>query len=210
MRARASSPIFRKMTTPTLDLWCDYVDPASYLVDRLLREVNAELELDLRVHPFEIRRPPTPIVDATDPGWSEYQRRMEEEARLAGVEMTAPRFVPWSRKAHEAALFAREAGRFEAVHRALFRAHFVDGLDIGRVDVLVRLGGGAGLDPGALKAALDVDHHVEELEAERTRGVERGIKGVPTLLAGTEKLEGFHRSDGIRTFLQRASRATQR
>lgn len=198
------------MDQASVVFWYDYVDPASYVLDRLLRDLAPGAGVRVEHSPFEIRRPPAPIVDASDPGWRDYQNRMEAAAREAGLSMATPRLVPWSRKAHELALFAREAGAFGPVHDALFHAYFVEGRDIGRVDVLVELGSGAGLDAGTLKAALDVDRHVEALETERARAGDLGVRGVPTLLSDGSKLEGFHPSGRIRTFLQRAASGTQR
>lgn len=190
------------MSTTSLDFFYDYVDPASYLVDRQLRELAPELGVRLSPRPFEIRRPPGSMVDPRNPDWSRYQRRMEEEAREMEVTLERPRIVPWSRKAHELAFVAREADAFGPVHEALYRAYFVEGRDLGRVDVLVEVGADCGLDRTAVKAALDVDRHAEELEAERSRAERQGVRGVPTLLDRDRKLEGFRRGDEIRTFLE--------
>jgi predicted DsbA family dithiol-disulfide isomerase len=108
-----------------------------------------------------------------------------------GVALQRPAIVPWSRKAHELALHAREKGCFRQVHRSLFRAHFSESRDIGRVDVLVEIGAASGLDRTETKAILDVDRYAERLldwrrEAERT-----AVAGVPTVLFGAERLEGF-------------------
>lgn len=192
------------MSAETVHFFYDYVDPASYLVDRQLRRLTEELELRVAPRPFEVRRPPAGLIDARDPGWSRYQVRMEEAAREIGVELRRPRLVPWSRKAHELAFLAREENRFAAVHEALFRAHFVEGLDLGRVDVLVELAAGAGLDRTAVKATLDVDRYAEDLDEERARAERLGVRGVPTLLDRDRRLEGFRRRPEIHTFLTEA------
>ena len=189
------------MPAATVDFFYDYVDPASYLVDRILVEAAADRDVRISPRPFEIRRPPAPMVDARDPDWRRYQAWMEEEAREIDVEMERPRLVPWSRKAHELALAARELEGFTVVHEALFRAYFVEGRDLGRVDVLVEIGVDAGLDPTAVKAALDVDRHRDPLQEERALAERLEVRGVPTLLAGDRKLEGFHPKAEILTFL---------
>lgn len=189
------------MPAATVDFFYDYVDPASYLVDRILVEAAADRDVRISPRPFEIRRPPAPMVDARDPDWRRYQAWMEEEAREIGVEMERPHLVPWSRKAHELALAARELEGFTVVHEALFRAYFVEGRDLGRVDVLVEIGVDAGLDPTAVKAALDVDRHRDPLQEERALAERLEVRGVPTLLAGDRKLEGFHPKAEILTFL---------
>lgn len=205
LNPRASSPIFRPVSASTADFFYDYVDPASYLVNHELRRLAPEAGVKLSPRPFEIRRPPAQVLDPRDPEWNRYRNRMREEAERIGVELNPPDMIPWSRKAHELALLAREADRFATVHAAIYRTYFVDGRDIGRVDVLVQIGEDAGLERTAVKAALDVDRHLPDVREERSRAERLGVRGVPTLLAGEQKLEGFHPGDEIRTFLHRAS-----
>lgn len=193
------------MSAPTTDFFYDYVDPACYLVNHQLHELAPEAGVKLAPRPFEIRRPPAPLLDSRDPEWSRYRNRMREEADRIGVALDPPDLIPWSRKAHELALVARDADLFGPVHAAIYEAYFVDGRDIGRVDVLVEIGADAGLERMAVKAALDVDRHLADLEEERSRAERLGVRGVPTLLAGDRKLEGFRPRAEIRTFLHRAS-----
>lgn len=156
--------------------------------------------------PFELRRPPTPLIDAGDPRWREYLAGMSEKAGELDLPFAPPGLVPWTRKAHELAAQAREAGVLPQVDPTLYDAYFVDGRDIGRVDVLVEIGVEAGLDPTETKAALDVDRHGASVEEERRRAEEVGVRGVPTLVLGDRALEGFHPEGDIRTFLHPGDR----
>lgn len=189
------------MSSSTVEYFYDYVDPASYLVDHLLRDLAPAAGITVSPRPFEIRRPPAPLVDARSPDWREYLEEMREIAGEVGLSLHPPPLVPWSRKAHELALHAREEDRFGVVHAALYRAYFADGRDIGRVDVLVDVAADAGLDRSGAKAVLDVDRHLSHLEEARSRAERLGVRGVPTLLAEGRKLEGFHSRPEIRSFL---------
>lgn len=189
------------MPAETVEFFYDYVDPASYLVDRILATLDADADLSLVPRPFEIQPPPGAVVDAEDPGWKGYLQEVWETAGEEGVDMVRPAFVPWSRKAHELAIEARRKERFPRIHDALFRAYFVEGRDIGRVDVLVELAAEAGMDRGETKAVLDVDRNAGTVEAERERAERLEVRGVPTLLAGERRLEGFHPRREILTFL---------
>ena len=51
-------------------------------------------------------------------------------------------------------LFAEEQGKADALIRALFRALFEEGLDIGRAEVLTEIAGAAGLDPAEVTEFL--------------------------------------------------------
>lgn len=188
---------------PVPRFFYDYVDPASYLMDRLLERVLGETgrEGTLGSHPFEIQPPPRPMLDPEDPDWREYWDEMLLAAEALAVEMQRPLRTPWSRKAHELALLARTEGVFPVVHQALFRAYAVEGRDIGRIDVLVEIGGAAGLDPSRTKAALDVDRHSAELLEHREDAERLGVRGVPTLLVRGRLVEGLQKPEDVRSLL---------
>lgn len=192
----------------TVEFFHDYVDPASYLVDRILPEVADEVGVRPRPRAFELRRPAAGMLDARHPDWRRYREAMAKEAERRDVPFAPPALVPLSRKAHELALLARDEGRFPEVHDALYRAFFEGGLDLGRVDVLVDIAVECGLERAGAKAALDVDRFRDEVEEERARAERLGVRGVPTLLAGEARLEGFRPRDEILTFLRRAPHAS--
>ena len=187
------------VTAPELSFYYDYVDPASFLLEGALEAVESASGVQRR--PYEIQPPPRPMVDPRDRGWRTYWDAMIEAGREMGVELVRPEMTPWSRKAHELALHAREVGAFPEVHRAVFRAHMLEGRDIGRVDVLVEIGTAAGLDLTRTKAVLDVDRHTAEIVRLREEAERRGVRGVPTLLVEGRRLEGFHAPDRLRSFL---------
>lgn len=182
-------------------LYLDYMDPGSLLMDRRLAALVQGREAELLRLPWEVRRPPEPLLDPRDTAWTSYWESMVPELREEGVELQAPERVPWTRKAHELALHARAKGVFEPVHRSLFQALLVEGMDLGRVDVLVELGRQAGLDHSETKAALDVDRYAEELDRIREEARERGVRGVPTLVLHDRILEGIHPPEAVDAFL---------
>lgn len=190
----------------------DYVDPGSYLLFHVLEGAGEEPGRDGRppvdpaAHPFEMRPPPHPVIDPEDPRWVELYRAMEAEAEALGIPLELPSLVPWSRKAHELALQAGEKGCFPEVHASLFRAYFVEGRDIGRVDALVEIAADHGLDRSETRAALDVDRQRETLEKRRREALDWGIQGVPTLLLPDgRRLEGFRKPGEVRAFLDAAA-----
>ncbi|MSR35648.1 MAG: DsbA family oxidoreductase [Gemmatimonadetes bacterium] len=193
------------MPTP-LRFFYDYVDPGSYLIERMLGELAERSGLEMERLPFETTPPPAPLVDPRGEAW----RRSWEEARPAaaeaGITLAQPRLIPWTRKAHELALHAREHGRFEDVHRALFHTFLVDGKDLGRVDVLLEVATAHGLDLTATKAVLDVDRHTEGVATARVDAERLGVLGVPTLLANHGSLEGFRGRSATLAFLEAAVR----
>ena len=165
----------------------DYVDPLCWLWERILTAHETSSTTVMR-HPFELRPPPSEMLDADGPFW---MRRWAwvREAVPEPERPPQPRIVPWTRKAHELALHADEKGMFRSVHESLFQAYIEEGQDIGRVDILVELAVRAGLDRSETKAVLDVDRHADRVEQLRVEAERRLVRGVPCLLAGSGRIE---------------------
>jgi predicted DsbA family dithiol-disulfide isomerase len=184
--------------TPSLyiDVWSDYVCPFCYLEVSVLDQFRAAYgdSVEFRWHAFELRPEPAPLLDPQsdelDRSWAYSVLPMAEQR---GVTMRQPPVQPRSRKAFETMLFARDEGRFDVVHRAIFKAFFEDGLDIGDTDVLLDIAATCGLDPESLEGALSEGRYTEAvIEDERLAG-EVGITGVPFAVvsrAGTEDEPG--------------------
>lgn len=182
-------------------LYFDYVDPGSLLLGRRLDRVAPDAGVAVRWVPFEVRPPPESLIDPRSTAWRRYWTAVNEEAGAEGLQLRAPSRVPWTRKAHELGLHAEEKGRFPEMREALFRAFLSEGRDLGRVDVLVELAGGCGLDPTEAKATLDVDRYAAEVVRLRSDGEARGVRGVPTLVAGDRYLDGIPSITELRAFL---------
>jgi len=151
--------------------------------------------------PFELRPPPTPLVTVDD---SSLEDRWAEAKRLAadrGVELAPPRLVPWTRKAHELVLHAAESDLADTVRARIFEAYMREGLDIGRVDVLVELASEAGLDRTRTKAVLDVDRFEARVAALRETAAADGVDDTPTVVHPRQRLRGFHNRDRLGTLL---------
>jgi predicted DsbA family dithiol-disulfide isomerase len=190
---------------PRIRFAFDYVDPGSYLTHILLqrwrRAGDAIPEVDWT--PLELRPFPETPVAPEEPAWMAMTRAMEETAQEMEIPFRAPGMVPRTRKAHEAALHALERGCHGEFHEALFRGHFVEGQDLGRVDVLVALAEEVGMDGSELRTVLGVDRFLPRVLEFRARALERGIRGVPTLELDNARLEGFTGVDRLRAFMTR-------
>ena len=172
-----------------------------------VEQLREEFPLDVEWWPYELR-PGLPVRQAGTPTesipleritgqgshTSQYLAYVEEAAARAGIRMKQPALLPNSRPSLEAAEFAREAGRFEPLHRALFRAYFEEGEDIGDERALARLAGECDLDAGALVAALR-ERRYEKLVDEKVRwAYEQNLGGVPAFIfcpSGSRREDGF-------------------
>src|SRR5690606_30030685 len=120
-----------------LVVYADYVCPYCYLAEAGVARLRRDGLVSVEGAAFELRPAGTPLP-AADAEWmrNAWTRQVEPLARELGVEMSYPAVVTRTRKAHEAAAYARAEGRWEAMHAALYRAYWVEGRDIGRIDVL--------------------------------------------------------------------------
>jgi predicted DsbA family dithiol-disulfide isomerase len=116
------------------------------------------------------------------------------------------RRTPNSVDAHR---LVRQAGRFGAADHlvdAIFRAHFVDGADIGNHQVLTRLAAARGLDPAATEAFLASNEGTEHVHAENLHAHRLGINGVPCfLIDGEHAIAGAQETEVLERLIDLAS-----
>ena len=174
-------------------------------MERHLASIEDSMSITAERIPFEVHPPPTPLVDPRSPQWRSFWEKAGSAALEEGVTLAQPRLVPWTRKAHELALHSREEDHFFPIHRALFEAFLLKGRDLGRVDVLLKIAVQHGLDHSLAKAVLDVDRHASMITDARARAERLGVRGVPTLRAGDQTLEGLQGHGTVLAFLQQAA-----
>ncbi len=167
---------------------------------QIMRE-DRELEVVWRA--FELRPEPVPTLDPH----GDYLRRVWRDsvyplAAKLGVTMKLPPVQPRSRRAHEAAHWARERGYFDAYNGALFRAFFERGEDIGNVAVLAGLTRELDLDGAALRDALERHDYDAAVSAEEREAGVLGISAVPAFVANRRAmLTGVQSAETLRQFL---------
>ncbi|RDV44878.1 DsbA family oxidoreductase [Leifsonia sp. ku-ls] len=82
-------------------------------------------------------------------------------------------------KAHELLHFAKAHGKQLELAERLFRAYFVEGRHVGRIDDLADLAAEVGLDRAEAVAALESERYLSDVRADQSTAVEYGINGVP-------------------------------
>jgi predicted DsbA family dithiol-disulfide isomerase len=109
---------------------------------------------------------------------------LDEVAESVGLTMRPRDVIINSRRALGAAEFAREHGRFEEMHRALFRAHWEGSGKLEDVNDLVRIGSEAGLEPDELRAAIEEERYAETIDQNRRTASSVGIDAIPAHIFG--------------------------
>jgi len=111
--------------------------------------------------------------------------------------------------AHEAALWADAHGDGEAFRRAVYRAYFVNDLNIAQPEVLAELAEGAGLDSGALREALAAGEYRAQVQEQFDYARAVGITGVPAYVAGEYLMVGAQPYDVYRQLVEAAREQAQ-
>jgi predicted DsbA family dithiol-disulfide isomerase len=169
-----------------------------------LKRVDAEVEIIWKA--FELRPEPVPSLDPS----GEYLTRVWRDAvyplaERLGIVMRLPPVQPRSRRAHEAAQWARTQNRFDDYNAALFRALFERGEDIGRADVLLKLASDLQLDAAGLRASLESREFEASVLADEREAAQLGMSGVPAFVADRRvAISGVQSLEGLRELVNHA------
>ena len=90
--------------------------------------------------------------------------------------------TPNSVDSHRFIRFAQQNGANESVVETLFFEYFINGMDIGRKEVLCDIGSRLGLQPKSVEAYLYSDEDINFVHDENTRAHRMGVNGVPAFI----------------------------
>jgi len=113
---------------------------------------------------------------------------LQSVAESVGLKMQTRDVIINSRRALGAAEFAREHDRFDAMHHALFKAHWEGTGHLEDVDDLVRIGAGVGLDADDLRGAIEGDIYAPLIDENRRVAASVGIDAIPAHIFGRRYL----------------------
>ena len=177
------------MSDLTIDVWADFLCPWCYLGSHSVKEVAERTHAPVSWRAYELRPAGAPMFDAAklsmiQRGWP----MLRERARAMGLDTSVehPALTASSHAAHvaQAAVSALlpEGDAAQRFHDAVYRAHWVEGRDIGDPEVLVELLATVGLDGDRARAALSDPIYEERVLADEREARERGIRGVPQVV----------------------------
>ena len=109
-----------------------------------------------------------------------------------------------SRLAQELGAWADTQPGGEAIHDALFRAYFVDGLDIGDPKVLVTIAAKVGLPADKAREVLEKRSFKDAVDADWAKSRQYGVTGVPTFVAGGYGVVGAQPYEALEQLAKRA------
>ncbi|MGE0117644.1 MAG: DsbA family oxidoreductase [Dongiaceae bacterium] len=196
-----------------LDVFSDTICPWCYVGKRRLeRALKARPQPDLTIRWRAFQLNPGMRADGMDRkayvdakfGSAERAQAIYETVRAAGlsegIDFAFERIkrTPNTLQSHRLIRFAAARRRQNETLEALFRAYFIDGLNIGDRAVLAEVSGDAGLDRREAADYLASDTDLETILNEDTLARRAGINGVPCFifngryaLSGAQEPEAF-------------------
>lgn len=117
-------------------------------------------------------------------------RNVRALANQAGMEAKLPARLSKSEMALLGGQFSQERGQLKEYSLAVYEAYFLQGKDIGNLDVLQRIQEEVGLDSEEFRACLAEGKLQERLQTYRREAEEACISGVPTLILGGARWVG--------------------
>lgn len=119
------------------------------------------------------------------------QARLLQVAATEGLPLTERSRTYNSRLAQELGKWAEEQGHGNEFRHAVYRAFFVEGINIALIDELVRIASAVGLPADEARTVLEERSHAAAVDADWQRSRDLGITAVPTHLCEGRRLTGF-------------------
>jgi predicted DsbA family dithiol-disulfide isomerase len=187
-------------TVVEVEIWSDVVCPWCYIgkrrFERAVEEVADDIEVRTMYRPYQLD--PSAPTDHTTPVSEAYAKKFGGPERALqiidhltavaaedDIEFHLDRALRANTLlAHRLLWLAEAAGRQDDLKEALLRAYFVDGLDIGDVEVLADAAQVVGYDREPVLRFLASDDGRAEVETLLHHARENGITAVPTYIVG--------------------------
>jgi predicted DsbA family dithiol-disulfide isomerase len=128
--------------------------------------------------------------------------RLKKVAEELGLPLGKRKKTYNSRLAQELAKWAESKGRGDPFNEAVFRAYFVDGENIDKVDVLATLAKSIGLPEEEARSVLESRTFKEAVDSDWSRSHALGITAVPTFFIDERVVVGFPAYELLEEFVE--------
>ena len=182
-----------------IDVISDTVCPWCYIGKRRLEramKLRPQIKFDVRWRPFQLD-PATPKEGIERRAYIERKfgstdkiksihNALLEAGQGEGIDFAFDKIArtPNTINSHRLIRWAHSANVQDAVVELLFRRYFIDGADIGDLEVLAQVGADAGMDRELVQELLHSDADREKVEHEDSMARKIGVGGVPSFLVG--------------------------
>ncbi|MGZ3253023.1 MAG: DsbA family protein [Burkholderiaceae bacterium] len=187
--------------TSAIDFYFDFSSPYGYFASTRIDELAAKYQRKVKWHPILLgivfqttgSAPLTLIPLKGDYSLHDFERT----ARFHGIPYKRPDTFPISTQAAARAVLWLQATAGDAdaakLAKAIYKAYFVDGIDIGNSANVAQIAASVGVDAATLLEAVGSPEIKEQLKKEVTHAIEKGVFGSPFLIVDNEPFWGFDR-----------------
>ena len=180
-----------------LEVFSDYVCPWCYLGNSRTKKIQQDYHVLIKLIHFPLH-PKTPIegillhelfgcgVEEIKAKNLQMQLLMQEE----GLPYTNRSHTYNSRLAQEIGVWADVQMGAHEIHDKFYEAYFVDGRNIGDIEVIVQVIKSIGLDEEEARAVITERQYKDAVDADWEKSVYSGVTGVPTYLSDSKRLVG--------------------
>jgi 2-hydroxychromene-2-carboxylate isomerase len=199
------------MSNP-IEFFFDFSSPYGYFASTQIEALASKHGREVAWRPFLMgaalklmNQPPNVEI----PLKGDYARHdFDRTARWFGVPFRTPEPFPVATVAACRAFYwidAQDPKRAKEFAMALYKAYFVEGIDISDAENVVKVGAGAGLDAEALRAGIGEPAVKERLKAVTDEAVRRNVFGSPFIVVDGEPFWGTDRLPQVEKWLANGS-----
>ena len=118
--------------------------------------------------------------------------------------------LPYGKRSHTYnSRLSQELGKWadtqeggEAMHDALYRAYFVDAVNVGDAGALLKIVDAVGLDVTSAREVLESRSFSDAVDADWNLSRQYGVTGVPTFVAGQKGVVGAQPYEALENFMR--------
>ena len=126
---------------------------------------------------------------------------LKQVASKLGLPLVERKKTYNSRLAQELGKFAEWKGKGDEFHKAMFRAYFVDGQNIGKASILVQLAESIHLNGNDAQKVIQDRTYKDAVDLDWKRSYELGVTAVPTFLFNNQRLVGAQNFETLEKLL---------
>ena len=192
--------------TKVVEFWFDYGSASSHLAYWALKDIAGRTAAKIDLKPmllgavFQATENRSPLEVEAKGRWMILD--FKNYAQRYGVTFRMnPHVIFNTMPLMRAALIALRRGELEPFSNSLFNAIWVDGLDMGDVDILWATIGKDGFDVDVYKEGIQEQDIKDDLKRRSQEAIDRGIFGAPTFFVGETMWWGQDRLEWVEAAL---------
>jgi predicted DsbA family dithiol-disulfide isomerase len=192
---------------PKVIAYSDNVCPFCTIGARRIEKLQEEMDFEIEWRSFELH----PEVSPAGMGFEQYfggkGTELVDNVLDYGKDVSlkiGTRSLYNSRNSLKVNEYAKREGKFEAFHKAIFKAYLEDDKNIADIEILLDLAVEIGLDREKTKAFIESNEAEEIITNSRNEALRLGINSVPSFIIGNNLIRGAYPYDSMKELFTKA------